>query len=124
MHLSKFAFYRKCTATTLIVLFYFLAFFLPYFIGFFNLMFSTRLFYPATVNVLGQTNKVIITDYNDFYDSISKYGTLTSIDPLSKNLNCLIDNKGSNYDFIRPASPHWYIYLLLSLTTMSNSNFI
>jgi len=55
-------------------------FFLPYMIGFYHLIANTRLFYPATVNILGINNRVIITNYNEFNTAIAKLGTLTSAD--------------------------------------------
>lgn len=35
-------------------------------------------------------------------------------------MNCIIDNDEAYYDFIRPDSPHWHIYLILSIIAMSN----
>jgi hypothetical protein len=34
---------------------------------------------------------------------------------------CKIDDKGAYFDFIRPDSPHWYIYLILSIFVMGKS---
>ena len=31
---------------------------------------------------------------------------------------CKIDNKNVYYDFVKPSSPHWYVYLLLSMVLM------
>jgi len=33
-------------------------------------------------------------------------------------MKCKIDNKNVYFDFIRPSSPHWYIYLLLGPVLM------
>ena len=96
MHTSNFAFYRKCTTSTLVFLLYFLAFFLPYVIGFFNLMYSTRLFFSANVSILGQNNKFIITDYHEFYNAMESLGTVLSTDSFTQNLNCLLDNTGTS----------------------------
>ena len=95
MQLSSFAFYRECTVALVICLLYFLAFFLPYIIGFFNLLSTTQLFFTAYVNVLGQNHRVIIKDYYDFEKALSGLGTLSSTDPITNVLGCLLDDTGT-----------------------------
>ncbi len=38
---------------------------------------------------------------------------------LNETLLCRIDNKLAYYDFVRSESPHWNIYLILGIVTMS-----
>lgn len=119
MHTSNYAFYRKCTVVFVIVTLYSLAFFIPYLIGFFNLINNTRLFFPATVNILGQYHRFIIPNYHDFDYALAQMGTITSLTQITDNLGCLVDDTGTYYDFLKPTSPHWYIYLGISFVTMS-----
>jgi hypothetical protein len=118
MHLSQFAFYRKCTVVSLVLTLYFLAFFLPYMIGFFDLISNTRLFFPVTVNILGQTHRFIAPNYDHFIDAVSNLGTLTSTDQVVNGLSCVMDDTGSYYNFLNPTSPHWYLFLGISFVTM------
>lgn len=95
MHLSQFAFYRKCTLVFLVFFLYFLAFFLPYMIGFFDLINNTRLFFPVTTNVVGQTHRFIAPNYNTFNSAVKNLGPLTSTDPITNTLSCAIDDNGN-----------------------------
>lgn len=95
MHLSQFAFYRKCTLVTLVLFLYFFAFFLPYLVGFFDLINSTRLFFPVTTNIVGQTHRFIAPNYNTFNTAVQNLGVITSTDPITKNLSCVLDNNGT-----------------------------
>jgi hypothetical protein len=95
MYLSQFAFYRKCTLVLLIFSLYFLAFFLPYIIGFFNLINNTRLFYPVTVNILGQTHRFIAPNYETFLNAVKGLGTITSVSQISDGLSCVLDDNGN-----------------------------
>jgi hypothetical protein len=79
LHTSSYSLYRRCTATLVILGLYFFAFFLPYLIGFFNLISNTRLFYPLKINVLGQSHKVIVPNYDTFLNAFSAL-------PLNSNL--------------------------------------
>ena len=94
LHLSSFAFYRQCTVAIVISLFYFLAFFLPYLSGFFGLISTTQLLFPAFVNVLGQNHRVIITNYDDFNKALAAQGTISSLSQISDGMGCLIDDTG------------------------------
>jgi len=93
IHLSNYAFYRKCTSIITILLLYFLAFFIPYMIGFYNLITSTRLFFPATLNILGQNHKFIITNYEVFQSAVNSLGTITSTTQVTNTLKCILDDK-------------------------------
>lgn len=120
MHLSNFAFYRKCTVMTVTITLYFLMFFLPYFAGFFRLISNTRLFFLANVNILGQNHRFIIPNYQIFQTAIAPLGVIKSTSQLTDfPLFCAMDDKGLLYDFLKPTSPHWYIYLGLSFVVMS-----
>ena len=79
MHLSNFAFYRRCTLVFFVFLLYFLAFFLPYMIGFYHLIDNTRLFFPVTVNILGQTHRFIAPNYDIFLEAVNSLGPLTGV---------------------------------------------
>ena len=81
--------------TIVISLFYFLAFFLPYLSGFFDLISTTQLFFPAFVNVLGQNHRVIITSYDDLTKGLAAQGTITSVSQISGSMGCLIDDTGT-----------------------------
>jgi hypothetical protein len=94
MQLSQFAFYRKCTLISLVLLLYFLAFFLPYMIGFFNLMNNTRLFFPVTTTILGQSHRFIAPDYDIFINSVNSLGNITSVSQVTNGLNCALDDTG------------------------------
>lgn len=124
MHESQFAFYRKCTLVTLVVTFYFLTFFLPYMAGFFDLVSQTRLFFPVTVSILGQTHRFIAPNYDDFMKAVSNLGVLTQTSQITDGLSCVMDDTGSYYSFLSPSSPHWYIFLALSFITMGNNHAI
>lgn len=118
MHLSSFAFYRECTVAVVISLLYFLVFFLPYISGFFGLISTSQLLFPAFVSVLGQNHRVIITNYDDLNKAIAAQGTLSSLSQVSDNMGCLIDDTGAYYSFFKPTSPHWYSYLVASFFIM------
>lgn len=34
-------------------------------------------------------------------------------------MQCKLDNNNTYYEFIRPGSPHWYLYLFLSIIVMA-----
>ena len=54
------------------------------------------------------------------YDKVADGTT----DVLTQDLKCVIDNNEAYYDFIRPDSPHWNIYLAFSVLTMSKNSLI
>lgn len=125
MYLSQFSFYRRCTLVVLVLTLYFLAFFLPYMIGFYHMINNTRLFFPVTVNILGQTHRFIAPNYDVFLNAVNSLGTLTSVSQITSGLSCALDdygnyffNLGIYYEFLKPTSPHWYIFLSLSFITM------
>jgi hypothetical protein len=95
LHLSNFAFYRECTVAITISLFYFLVFFLPYVMGFFNLISTSQLLFPAVINVLGQNHRVIITNYDNFNRALAQQGTISSMSQISNEMGCLIDDTGT-----------------------------
>jgi hypothetical protein len=63
---SNFSSYRQCTMVVVGLLFYFLAFFLVYMNGLYNLLAHTRLFVKVEVNILGQMQSVIVPNYDQF----------------------------------------------------------
>lgn len=101
-----------------ILLFYLLTFFLLYLYGVVNLLSQTQLFTSYIVNIKGQENKIITANYDNF---ISEYDNVAdgTADVITNDLKCVIDNNDVYYDFVRPDSPHWNIYLTLSIVTMS-----
>ena len=81
------------------------------------------------MTILGQPQTVIIPDYDEFLTAYTKYNNNSSLAVLQYDMQCVIDNKSMflkwyvldvYFDFIRPGSPHWYIYMLLSLGLMRN----
>jgi hypothetical protein len=98
MYLSQFAFYRKCTLVFLVFSLYFLAFFLPYIIGFFNLINNTRLFFPVTVNVLGQAHRFIAPNYEIFLNAVNSLGAIQSVSQITNGLSCVLDDNGNRCD--------------------------
>ncbi len=128
MHKSNFSSYRQCTVVALVLLLYFFGFFFIYMEGLYNLLGHTRLFSKIEVPILGQNHTVIVPDYDYFVATYQSYNNTNSISVLRDNMMCVIDNKSKfielkldvYYDFVRPQSPHWYIYMLLSLALMCN----
>ena len=88
-----------------------------------NLLNYTRVFTPYAVSILGQTFKIITPNFDEFmtqYNAVAK----DDIRVLNETLLCRIDNKLAYYDFVRSESPHWNIYLILGIVTMSKLFFI
>lgn len=77
-----------------ISLFYFLAFFLPYLIGFFDLMSKTQLFFSAYFYILGKKHRAIISNYDDFLAGLNRLGPLNDVSQVSDGMGCLIDDTG------------------------------
>lgn len=94
-------------------------FFLPYIIGFFNLISKTQLFFSVVINVLGQNHRVIIPNYDIFNQAFNQLGTISTLSQVSDSMGCLIDDKGSYYSFFKSTSPQWYSYLVISFIIMS-----
>lgn len=88
--------------------------------GVFNLFSHTRLFSKVDVNIMGTTQTVITDNLNHFWQVYNSYNTNndTSLSTLQNQMGCVIDNQNVYYEFVRPASPHWYMYLVLSLVLM------
>ncbi len=61
--------------------------------GLYNLLAHTRLFSRADISVLGQTQTVIIPDYNEFLTAYSKFNGTNSLSVLQNDMMCVIDNK-------------------------------
>lgn len=100
-----------------ILLFYFFAFFLFFMNGVVNLFNYTRVFTPYSVTILGQTQKIITPNFDEFMTEYSKVAN-GSVLVLNETLKCRIDNKAYYFDFVRNDSPHWNIYLCLGIVTM------
>lgn len=66
-------------------------------IGFFDLMNTTRLFFPVSVTILGQPHRFIAPNYDIFVKAVSNLGTITSTDQITTGLNCLMDDTGIFY---------------------------
>lgn len=90
-------------------------------VGFFDLVSQTRLFFPVTVNVLGQTHRFIAPNYDTFMNAVSNLGNLTQTSQITNGLSCVMDDTGSYYSFLSPSSPHWYIFLALSFLAMGKN---
>lgn len=59
---------------------------------------NTRLFFPVTVNILGQTHRFIAPNYDVFLNAVNSLGTLTSVSQITSGLSCALDDYG-NYFF-------------------------
>ena len=120
LHNSDYSMYRKCTTVSCVLFFYFLAFFLIYMNGVVNLLSYSRLFTPYQVSILGQPHTIITPNFDEF---ISSYEGVEdgSVNVLNETMYCQLDDNLAYYDFVRPASPHWTIYLILSIAAMSTS---
>lgn len=110
--------YLKCTSVFIILLFYFFTFFLIFMNGAVNLLNYSRVFTPYAVSIMGQTYKIITPNFDQFtteYNAVANDNVLV----LNETLLCKIDNKLTYYDFVRSESPHWNIYLMFGIITMS-----
>jgi hypothetical protein len=74
---------------------YFFAFFLIYMEGLYNLLTHTRLFTKAEVTILGQVQKVIVPNYNEFLVTFEHFNTTDSLSVLNTEMMCKIDNKST-----------------------------
>ena len=85
--------------------------------GVINLLSYSRLFTPYSVNILGQYHQIITPNFDEFIETYeqNKNG---SILVLNETMHCQIDDQLAYYDFVRPQSPHWTIYLILSILAM------
>ena len=70
-------------------------FFLPYIMGFFSLISTSQLLFPAVFSVLGQSHRVIITNYDEFTKALAEQGTISSLSQVSSDMGCLIDDTGT-----------------------------
>jgi hypothetical protein len=83
-----------------------------------SLLTSTRLFAQYKVNILGQEFSVITTNFETFVREYEEVMT-GEVDVLNSTMKCVVDDADNTYyDFIRPDSPHWNLYLVLSIITM------
>jgi hypothetical protein len=85
----------------LIVMFYFLAFFITYMQGAYNLFAHTRLFVKTQVTILGIQQTVIIPNFDTFLTTYAEYSN-PSVSTLTGEMHCKIDNFNVYYDFVRP----------------------
>jgi hypothetical protein len=86
--------------------------------GAYNLLSHTRLFSKTDVYIMGQIQSVIVPDYNQFVTVYESYQSTNNISILTNSMMCKIDNKNVYYEFVKPSSPHWYVYLILSMVLM------
>ena len=69
--------------------------------GFFDIMSTTQLFFSAYFNVLGQSHRTIITNYNTFQTALNSLGALNSTTPITDNLGCILDDTGRSFHIYR-----------------------